>query len=103
MTAAKRWSEVRDRHVEAMGADIVAARSARMLARVRAQTLADLRKREGLTQQQVAESMGVSVTRVSRIEHGDLSDLEVLSTYVQALGGELKIVATFDDEQLRVG
>ena len=45
MTAVKRWSEVRDRHVEAIGADIVAALSAQMLARVRAHTLADLRKR----------------------------------------------------------
>ncbi len=44
--------------------------------------------------------MGVSVGRVSQIEHGDLSGLDVLDRYVTALGGRLDLVATFGDEQM---
>jgi hypothetical protein len=40
---------------------------------------------------------------VSQIEHGDLSGLDVLDRYVTALGGQLGLVATFGDEQLKVG
>lgn len=47
--------------------------------------------------------MGVSTGRVSRIEHGDVSGLAVLDRYIQALGGQLGLVATFGDEQLKVG
>ena len=43
------------------------------------------------------------VRRVSRIEQGDLSGLDVLDRYVQALGGQLGLVATFGDEQHKVG
>lgn len=101
--STKKWSQVRERHVAAAGEQAVAAQAGRMLARVRAHSLADVRRRKGITQRQVAEAMGVSVGRVSQIEHGDLSGLDVLDRYVQALGGELGLVATFGDEQLKVG
>ncbi len=87
----------------AAGPEVVAEQTGRMLARVRAHGLAEVRRRKGLTQQQVAEKMGVSTGRISQIEHGDLSGLDVLDRYVQALGGELALVATFGDEQLKVG
>ncbi len=101
--AVKKWADVRERHIDAAGAEVIAEHSAQMLARVRAHTLADVRRRKGLTQKQVAEAMGVTVGRISQIEHGDLSGLDVLDRYVQALGGQLGLVATFGDEQLKVG
>ncbi|MBU6245483.1 MAG: helix-turn-helix domain-containing protein [Actinomycetales bacterium] len=101
--ATKKWSEVRAKHVAAAGPEEVADRAERMLARVRAHNLAAVRRRKGLTQRQVAEAMGVSTGRVSQIEHGDLSGLDVLDRYIQALGGQLGLVATFGDEQLKVG
>ena len=101
--ATKKWSDVRAKHVSAAGPQEVAERAEAMLTRVRAHNLADVRRRKGLTQKQVAEAMGVSVGRVSQIEHGDLSGLDVLDRYIQALGGQLGLVATFGDEQLKVG
>ncbi|ASU81984.1 XRE family transcriptional regulator [Nocardiopsis gilva YIM 90087] len=65
--------------------------------------LAEMRKRRHLTQVQVAQRMGVSVGRISQIEQGDVSTREVLDRYVAALGGTLKLVADFGDEQLMVG
>jgi len=46
--------------------------------------------------------MGVSVARVSQIEGGEVSTQEVLNRYVSALGGILKLIADFGDEQLEI-
>ena len=98
-----RRSDARDRHVAAVGADKVEAGKAHLLARVRAHRLAEMRRRRGLTQREVAVAMGVSVSRVSQIESGDISGIDVLDRYVAALGGLLEIVANFGEEQFRVG
>ena len=74
-----------------------------MLARIRAHNRAQNRRCKGLTQRHVAETMGVITGRPSQIEHGDLSGLDVLDPYTQSLGGQLDLVATFGDEQLKVG
>ncbi|MEU4515118.1 NACHT domain-containing protein [Nonomuraea wenchangensis] len=60
--------------------------------------LARMRKARGLTQQMVAESMGVSQVRVSRMERGELDRMQVdsISAYVAALGGQLELIADFD-------
>ena len=61
-----------------------------------------IRKDAGMTQEQVAVRMGVSVARVSQIEGGDVSTQEVLNRFVTALGGTLKLIADFGDEQLKI-
>ena len=98
-----RWSDVRAKHVEAIGDAEVELGKAGLLAKVRAHRLAEMRKRRGLTQRQVAGAMGVTVGRVSQIENGELAGIDVLDRYVQALGGDLQIVADFGDEQFKVG
>jgi DNA-binding XRE family transcriptional regulator len=98
-----RWSEVRDKHVAAVGAEDVELGKARLLTQVRAHRLAEMRKRRGLTQRHVAQTMGLTVGRVSQIENGELAGIDVLDRYVSALGGNLQIVATFGDEQIKVG
>lgn len=65
---------------------------------VRARHLADIRKAHGHSRQtDVAELMGVSQARVSKLESGDLSrtELGTLQSYIAALGGNLKITAEF--------
>lgn len=99
----KKWSELRKAHVSALGEERIADGTAKLLSRVRAQRLAEIRKRLGFRQKDVAEAMGVSVGRISQIESGDVAGIDVLDRYVMALGGQLEIVATFGDEQLRVG
>jgi hypothetical protein len=47
--------------------------------------------------------MGVTVGRVSQIENGELAGIDVLDRYVSALGGSLHLVASFGDEQIKVG
>ena len=50
----------------------------------------------------LATRMGVSVARVSQIERGDVSTQDVLNRFVAALGGTLKLIADFGDEQLKI-
>jgi DNA-binding XRE family transcriptional regulator len=59
--------------------------------------LAEMRRRQGMTQKQLAEAMNVSQANVSRIEHGIDAQLSTIRTYVQALGGKLEIRAVFPD------
>jgi len=73
-------------------------------ARVRAYRLAEVRKRQHRTQVEVAQEMGVGQSRVSKIESGDVASAELgtLRAYIEALGGEVEVVANFGDERLRI-
>src|ERR1039457_2483919 len=73
-----------------------------MLDDARGWRLAEMRKRRGVTQDQVAARMSVSVARVSQIESGDVSTQDVFKRYTAALGGTLKLIADFGDEQLKI-
>jgi DNA-binding XRE family transcriptional regulator len=61
------------------GPEAFAAAVSAMLDDARGWRLAEMRKRRGMTQEQVAERMGVSVARVSQIESGDVSTQDVLN------------------------
>jgi DNA-binding XRE family transcriptional regulator len=71
----------------------------------RAHRLAEMRKRLGLTQAEVAARMNVRQERVSAIERAkvDTSELRTLAAYVRALGGRMEIVADFGGERLVIG
>ena len=71
----------------------------------RAHRLAEMRRRLGLTQAEVADRMHVRQERVSAIERAkfDASELRTLAAYVRALGGRLEIVADFGAERLVIG
>jgi DNA-binding XRE family transcriptional regulator len=98
-----RWSEIRDKHITAAGADAVEARKGTLITQVRAHRLVEIRKRQGLTQRDVAAAMGVTVGRISQIEAGDISGIDVLNRYITAIGGLMEIVANFGDEQFKIG
>lgn len=98
-----KWSDIRQAHIDAAGAERVEDGKRNLLTSVRAHRLAEVRKRRGLTQRDVAAAMGVTVGRVSQIEAGDIAGIDVLDRYVTAIGGLLEIVANFGDEQFKVG
>jgi len=80
---------------------VAEARQKRAL-QVRAEYLTEMRKKAGMTQAEVAETMGVSQQRVSAIESGSVAELATLADYIHALGGELKVIADFGDSWRRV-
>ena len=106
MAKARSWSEVRAT-ATASGLidekDVDEAR-AQLHDMVRAQRLADIRKRHSISQSGLSKRMKISQARVSKIENGDLSHTELgtLESYVEALGGKLRIVADFGDSAIEV-
>jgi len=64
--------------------------------------LHDLRERRAITQEQVAAHLGTSRPNVSRIEREDDVRLSTVQRYIEALGGELELVAQFPDGESAV-
>jgi transcriptional regulator with XRE-family HTH domain len=62
-------------------------------------TLRDLRQARRLTQERVAELMGVEQESVSRLERRADLLLSTLSDYVAAMGGKLRLIAEFPDRR----
>ena len=60
----------------------------------------ELRAGRKLTQEQVAQALGVSQANVSQIEHQDNVYLKTLSSYIEALGGHLEVRAVFPEESV---
>lgn len=98
MTGYSRWQDIRAEYVERAGGEEAVAEGKReLLAEVLGHRLAEIRRSRGLTQEQVADRMGVSKGRVSHIEQGAISGQEVLIRYAAALGGELHQAIYFDN------
>lgn len=104
---AKRWSDVRNQAVREGRLDeqSINEHKRRMITEVRAHKLTEIRNNHGLKQEELAERLNVSQSRISRIERGQLdqSQISTLRAYVRALGGELELSARFGDERLTLG
>jgi len=100
MTEFPRWQDVRDGIVAGAGGEqAVAEARRRNKAYIDGHRLAERRKALGLTQAQVAEKMGVTKSRVSQVERGEVSTIEVVARYVQAIGGQIQISGVFGDDE----
>jgi len=96
MTNFPRWSESRaDIVANAGGEQAVAVARQRNQAYIDSYRLAERRKTLGLSQTEVAERMGVAKSRISQIERGEVSTIDVIARYVQALGGQIQISAVY--------
>jgi DNA-binding XRE family transcriptional regulator len=71
----------------------IAARAAELIEEET--TLRDLRKARELTQTQLAEALHISQDGVSRIEARSDFLLSTLRSYVEAMGGRLRLIAEF--------
>jgi DNA-binding XRE family transcriptional regulator len=99
MTNFPKWSEVRAGVVAGAGGEEgVSQARKRNQAYIDGHRLADRRKSMGLSQTDVADRMGVTKSRVSQVERGEVSTVEVIARYVQALGGQIQISAVFGDD-----
>jgi len=67
-----------------------------------AMPLEELRRARQMTQERLAETLGVNQSEVSKIEHRADLYLSTLSEYVEALGGRLEIRAVFPGREVRI-
>jgi len=63
--------------------------------------LTELRRRAGLTQQQVADKMGLRRAHVAQMEHSESARLSKLVSYLDAVGGRLVIELDGEYEPLQ--
>jgi transcriptional regulator with XRE-family HTH domain len=82
--------------------DLPAERRAKVSARSREligeeMALQHVRKALDLTQEQMAKLLGIGQDSVSRIESRSDMLISTLRTYIEAMGGSLKVVAEFPD------
>lgn len=59
-----------------------------------------LRKSLGITQEDLAELMNVSQHVVSKMENGQNMYITTLQRIIEAMGGELKLLARFPDREV---
>lgn len=64
--------------------------------------LQELRKSRNFTQVEVAQALSVEQTAVSKLERREDMFVSTLRDYIKALGGELRMVASFPDAEIRV-
>lgn len=95
---AKKFSELRAR----MSPDSQARAAARAEAMLLEMKLQELRKARSITQIEVARSMSVEQAAISRLERREDMYVSTLRDYIRALGGELKLVASFPDADIQV-
>lgn len=75
----------------------VEARAAALIAEE--MSLQQLRRAHRLTQKHMAEKLGIGQEGVSRLEQRSDLLLSTLRNYIQAMGGDLSLVAQFPDRQ----
>jgi transcriptional regulator with XRE-family HTH domain len=59
--------------------------------------LKEIRRLAGLTQEEVADSMGITQSALSRLESQDDMYVSTLQRIVESLGGKLEIIADMPD------
>jgi transcriptional regulator with XRE-family HTH domain len=95
---AKPFKTLRDRMSPASHAR-VKARAEAILAEM---PLHELRRARDLSQATIANVLGIQQGSISKIEHQADMYVSTLRDYIEAIGGELKIVASFPTGDVRI-
>ncbi|MGN6594269.1 MAG: helix-turn-helix domain-containing protein [Terriglobales bacterium] len=95
---AKKFAELRAR----MSAESRARSGLRAQAMLNEMPLDELRQARGLTQKELAEVLGVQQPSVARLEKRADMYLSTLRNHIEALGGELDVVARFPEGSVRI-
>jgi transcriptional regulator with XRE-family HTH domain len=85
----KALSPARRKKIEARAAELIAEEM----------SLRDLRQALKLTQDRIAETLGIGQDGVSRLEKRSDLLISTLRSYVEAMGGSLSLVAEFPDRE----
>ncbi|MET9516818.1 helix-turn-helix transcriptional regulator [Streptomyces sp. NPDC002994] len=108
MSPARRWQDVKAeahrRNPEMSDPQLQARADATLDAQIAGYHLRELRKLVGKTQGEVAAVLGVSQSRISQIENGDIDamELETLRAYAAALGGHVDVTVSIGPHAVKV-
>jgi predicted XRE-type DNA-binding protein len=74
----------------------------RVQAALKEMPLAELRQARKFTQQQIAQSLKIKQASVSKMESQTDMYISTIRKYIEAMGGELEIVAKFPEGSIKV-
>ena len=94
----KDWSEIRQKAAP----ETLARAERKTEAMSAALELNELRKARGLTQEELAERLGIRQANVSKLERRLDMRVSTLRDVIEAMGGELCITARFPDAEYRI-
>ncbi len=94
----KRFKDLRAR-MSAEGQARAPVRARQMLAEL---PLQELRQARQMSQETLAQILGGKQASVSKLEHRTDMYVSTLRSYIEAMGGELEIVARFPDGDVRI-
>jgi len=95
---AKKWKDLKDK----MSPEARARVEARVKASMTEMPLHKLRQAMKMSQAQLAETLGITQSEVSRMEHRTDMYLSTLRRLIEAMGGDLEIVARMPDGNVRI-
>jgi len=97
MPNTKKWSEIRAGRSKPGVAERANERRQKHAA-----LLGELRRARQLTQETLAETLGMSQSEVSKVERRTDLYVSTLRRYIEAMGGELQIFARFPNGEVEV-
>lgn len=97
MPSTKKWNEIRATRSKPGVLKRVEARRQK-----RAALLGELRRIRQLTQETLADVLDMTQPEVSKLEHRTDVYVSTLRRYIEAMGGELQIIASFPDGAIEV-
>lgn len=94
-----KWGDIKEAK---LGKERVKRIQAEAMVEARALTLRQLREEAGLTQEAMAELTEQTQSALSRIERREDNPVEAVRRYVEALGGQIEIVAVLGNKRVKL-
>jgi len=95
----RNWKTVKEAR---LGTEAIARVTQKARAQIRELTLQELRQNLSMTQIDAATAADMTQSELSRLESRDDHRVSTLRHYVEALGGELEIVAIFGGRRVKL-
>ena len=89
------WKALKDKH-------FTPAEQEAFMAEARAMGLPEVRATRRLSQEEVGKALGMKQASVSKLERQTDMFVSSLRNLIQAMGGEMKIVASFPDGEVQI-
>ena len=96
---AKSFDELANRVMSAKARARASTRTRELLAEL---LLSEIRKLAGKSQGELARTLGIKQPSLSKLENQDDMQISTLKKIIEALGGEVRITARFENREVRI-
>ncbi len=100
---AKKFADLRNRMSPEAQAEVQARVETSLSEIAQDAALSELRQARGLSQKELAERLKVQQPSIAKMESRTDMYISTLRNHIQAMGGELEIIARFPEGEVRIG